>query len=613
MRCLRPSTATILTTLAALTCTSSAVAQEYFQDQPNPFGTQACNGSGCWTNYMQLTDIDNDGDLDVLFPNARGFFNIANPAQPLVMYKNGGNATFTDVSQDLGGGYSGWVRQVAIADISGDGFADIYMPTANGTANKFFINDGTGKFTDEAAARLPGLSSKAGATRFGDVDNDGDLDLFVGDNWTGLGGGAIAHLYINDGTGKFTETATPLPTQAFGDEPDDFDLLDMDGDFDLDIFVNMHSGMKGSLWVNDGTGKFTDVSANIPSQQGGLFRYGPVPCDVDGDGDLDIWQDNAVSPGGREQLLINDGTGKFANETADRVTGNPGADDNGVACVDVDGDGDLDAAIMSLSDEERVLINDGTGKFTYQAGAFTPVGDPTLWFDFGDLNGDGRLDVITAQGELQPELERVYLGTNLVPVDTVAPKIRAVESIATPTPDDAPVVRFAVSDNTTTDTGPRLQKAFIKITAPSASEVTAAFMGGDLFRAVLPKLAGGTQVSFEACATDRQGNTGCSEKFSYTVSGMGAGPGGGGPGGSGGSGASGGAGGSGASGGNGSGANGGSGEGGSGGSGGDFNLEDGSGCGCGIPGADPKSGALAFGIAGALAALARRRRSRARR
>jgi MYXO-CTERM domain-containing protein len=136
-------------------------------------------------------------------------------------------------------------------------------------------------------------------------------------------------------------------------------------------------------------------------------------------------------------------------------------------------------------------------------------------------------------------------------------------------------------------------------------------MGGDLFRAVLPKLAGGTQVSFEACATDRQGNTGCSETFSYTVSGMGAGPGGGGPGGSGGSGASGGAGGSGASGGNGSGANGGSGEGGSGGSGGDFNLEDG-GCGCGIPGADPKSGALAFGIAGALAALARRRRARVR-
>ena len=613
MRRHRLHTATVLTALAALTFSASAAGQEYFQSQPDPFAPQACNGNGCWTNYMQLADVDNDGDLDVLFANSNGFFTISGSAQPLVMYRNNGDATFTNASSDLGGGFSGWVRQVAIADISGDGFVDLYVPTANGTPDKFFINDGTGKFTDEAAARLPGVSSKAGAVRFGDVDNDGDLDLFVGDNWTGLNGGAIAHLYLNDGTGKFTESANPLPSVAFGDEPDDFDLFDADGDFDLDLFVNMHSGMKGSLWINDGTGKFSDLSANIPSQQGGLFRYGPVACDVDGDGDLDIWQDNAVSPGGREQLLINDGTGKFTNETADRVTGNPSADDNGLACVDVDGDGDLDAVIMSLSNQERVLFNDGTGKFTYQAGTFSQVNDPTLWFDFGDLNGDGRLDVVTAQGEGNPATERLYLGTSLVPVDTVPPKIRAVESVVGPSPDDAPVVRFGVSDNTTTDTGPRLQKAFIKITAPSASEVTAVFAGGDLFRAVLPKQAGGAEVSFQACAVDRQGNEGCSEAVSYTVSGSsgpgGGGPGGGGPGGggAGGSGAAGGQGG----GGGGQGGNGGAGpggKGGSGGSGGDFALEEG-GCGCGIPGADPKAGALAVALAGALAALRRRRRS----
>ena len=608
MRSLRSSTATILTTLTALACSSPAIAQELFQAQPDPFTPQACGGAGCWTNYMQLADIDNDGDLDVLFPNARGFFGKQNPAQPLVMYKNDGSAKFADASADLGGGYSGWVRQVAIADVSGDGFVDLYVPAAHGDPDKFFINDGTGKFTDESATRLPGVASNAGATRFGDVDNDGDLDLFVGDNWTGLGGGAIAHLYLNDGTGKFAESADPLPTVAFGDEPDDFDLVDIDGDLDLDLFVNMHSGMKGSLWLNDGTGKFADASGNVPSQQGGLFRYGPVPCDVDGDGDLDIWQDNAVSPGGKEQLLINDGTGKLTNETAARVIDNPGADDNGVACVDVDGDGDLDAAIMSLSNEERVLFNDGTGKFTFQNGTFTPLGDPTLWFDFGDLNGDGRLDVITAQGELSPELEVLYLGTSQVPVDTVAPKIRAVESVPAPSPDDAPVFRFAVSDNTTTDTGPRLQKAYLKVTAPSAAEVVASFMGGDLFRAVLPKYAGGTDVSFQACATDRQGNEGCSAAITYTVSGMGVG--GGGPGGNGGAGGSGANGGSGASGG-GAGAAGGSG--GSGGGGGDDLDLEGGGCGCSVPGADSKSGALALGALGLLAALARRRRNRSTR
>ncbi len=99
------------------------------------------------------------------------------------------------------------------------------------------------------------------------------------------------------------------------------------------------------------------------------LKYGPVACDVDGDGDLDLWVDNS-GPNYTEQLLINDGTGHFADETAMRVTGNPGGDDNGVACIDLDGDGDMDAAIAALGGNERVLINDGTGKFTLLAGVF---------------------------------------------------------------------------------------------------------------------------------------------------------------------------------------------------------------------------------------------------
>lgn len=92
---------------------------------------------------------------------------------------------------------------------------------------------------------------------------------------------------------------------------------------------------------------------------------------------------NSVNPGGREMLLINDGTGKFTDKTGARVTGNPASDDNGLACVDVDGDGDFDVAIMSLGTPERVLINDGTGKFTFIDNGFTNVSDPTLWFDLG--------------------------------------------------------------------------------------------------------------------------------------------------------------------------------------------------------------------------------------
>jgi len=603
-----------------MTLAGSAAAESYFTEVVSPFGTQPCNGGGCYTNYLIVVDIDNDNKLDVLVPNS------GSGDQPLVVYQNKGDATFTNVSATAVGGYASAVRVVAVADITGDGFVDFYAPNAKGAVDKFFINDGTGKFVDEAATRLPGVSSHSGAARFVDIDNDGDLDLLVGDS-VGGGGGTVAHLYFNDGTGKFTESATPLPLSSGGSQPYDFDLLDCDGDFDLDLFVDMHSG-KGLLWKNDGTGVFTDVTVNLPPQSG--LKYGPVTCDVDGDGDLDIWQDNS-GPGYTEQLMINDGTGKYTDETAARVTGNPGADDNGVTCVDIDGDGDLDAVVTALGQPERLLKNDGTGHFVLETGAFPSPGDSSLWADFGDLNGDGKLDLVTGQGESGTFIERAYIGSGASVVDITAPRIRAVETVSAGTPDDSPVLRFAVSDNATTDTGPRLQKAYVKLISPAAPEVKASFIGGDMFRAVLPAQAGDTMVTFQACAKDRQGNEGCSAMISYVVGGVGpatttgvasggtGGAGGGmggtggvspvGPGGTGGATSS--------AGGNGTGGNAGTGAtnaggNGTGGTGGDFTLDPG-GCGCAIPGSDPRSSTLALTLFGALTMLARRRKTRPHR
>lgn len=578
-----------------------ASAAKYFTEVPNALGTQPCgtgNSQGCYTNYLLVADLDNDGKLDIVIPNS------GSGDQPFLIYKNNGDATFTDVSATAVNGFAGKVRVVAAADVTGDGFLDLYAPSAAGQADKFFINDGTGNFEDEAATRLPGVNSHSGAVRFGDVDGDGDMDLLVGDS-VGGGGGPIAHLYLNDGAGKFAESPSPLPSSAQGNQPYDFDLLDMDGDFDLDLFIDMHSG-KGSLWQNDGTGKFTDVTANLPAQSG--LKYGPGTCDVDGDGDVDIWQDNS-GPNYTEQLMINDGTGKFADETSQRVTGNPGADDNGVTCIDADGDGDFDAAITALGGPERLLMNDGTGHFALEQGAFPTPGDSSLWADFGDLNGDGKLDVVTGQGESGAFLNKVYIGSDAAVVDTTPPRFRAVEQVANVTPDDAPVVRFAVADNAATDTGPRLKTATIKITTPSAAEIAASFIGGDLFRAVLPKQAGGAEVSYQACAVDRQGNEACSPALSYTVSGMGpatTGSGGTGGSGTGGSGTGGNGTGGNGTGGSGTGAGSAGGQGGSG--GGTLDLDEGGGCGCAVPGASPRTGALALALAGALAALSRRRR-----
>jgi MYXO-CTERM domain-containing protein len=508
-----------LLALAIVCVASTAGADPYFEEKVAAFGPQACAPEGCWTNYLQIVDLDGDGDLDVVMPNASGFFVKGAESQPLLVYLNDGAGNFTDGSQAMVGGTSGWFRQVAFGDVDGDGKVDMYVPDAWGATDKLFINKGNGTMSDEAPVRLPGVASHAGAARFGDVDNDGDLDLLVGDSWT-TAATPFAHLYLNDGSGKLTESSTTLPTAKAGTQAVDFDLLDADGDFDLDLLINFHQG-KNSLWINDGKGGFTDAAFPAVGA-GSQFHYGPVACDVDGDGDLDVAIDNT---GGSylEQLLVNDGKGKFTDETTARITGNvSGADDNGLACVDVDGDGDFDLAIMSLGANERILVNDGTGHFALTATpAFSVVSDGTLWFDFGDLDGDGKLDAVTGQGETT-FVDRFYRGTALAPVDTRAPGFRAVEQVGPKVgAGKKPIVRFAVFDSTTTDTGPRLQKAYVKVTTDQGTtEVPAVFVGGDLFRAELPAQARlGTTVTYATCAKDRRGNDGCAKTKSYTIEG----------------------------------------------------------------------------------------------
>jgi MYXO-CTERM domain-containing protein len=136
-------------------------------------------------------------------------------------------------------------------------------------------------------------------------------------------------------------------------------------------------------------------------------------------------------------------------------------------------------------------------------------------------------------------VEQVYLGTSNVPVDALPPRIIAVQTLPSSIGAGAlPVVRYAVSDESTTDVGPRLSRTFARVTVDGGAptEVEGRFMGGDLFRLTLPEQGmQGATVSFEVCAVDRQGNEGCSPMQSYVIEGTtGVGVGGGGQGGAGG-------------------------------------------------------------------------------
>ena len=572
---------------------SEAEAVQYF-DAPSTI-----DNNSEWTNYLRLADLDGDSDLDLIVPNCAGFFN--NPgAQNLRVYFNDGG-TFTEVTAAaLGGAQNLATRVVAVGDINGDGANDIFAPSAAGAADILWVNNGSGTFTNEAATRLPGggTSSRSAGARFGDVDGDGDLDLLVTLGYN-TGDTPVAALYINDGVGNFT-ASTSIPMSGVGTDPDDVDFLDFDRDFDLDVLITTHGG-SSILWRND-DGAFVDVSSQLAPPDGGPFKYGPSVCDVDGDGDLDIFVDN-VGPGGKgEQLLINDGMGNFADETAQRVTGNPnGADDNGVMCVDVDDDGDFDAIVTALGPGERVLINDGMGNFTHNTmdpGFPTNSGDCSLWADYGDLDGDGRLEAVTGQGECSgSNVNKVYPGSASQPVDTTPPVITAVETVDVPDAGQDLVIRYAVSDRYVSDSGPRLSSAYanVSVDGGAATAAEATFMGGDLFRVVIPSEADGAMVSVELCAEDRQGNVGCSQPLGYVVGDPSSGVGGGGAGGSGGVGGAG-TGGSGAT-------------SGAGGSGDGFSVDEDDGCGCTVPGGDSRTGALALlGLGLGIAVMRRRRR-----
>lgn len=563
--------------LVAFVCVTAlpaaASAQLLFEDQPNAL-PQGCNGSGCWTNYARMTDLDGDGDLDLVGVNCGNFFGTS--PQPLLVWTNDGEGAFT--TSNMLGNIVAPLRQIAIGDVDGDDDADVYIPSAgNVQADRLLIQNAPGVFADEASARLPaGLSSDAGFTRMGDLDGDGDLDLIVGGAYSNAGE-QPAYLFFNDGAGNFTASTTSYPLTALGSNPDDVDLADLDGDFDLDVLINVHEG-QNEFWINDGAGNF--VTADAPTLALDHFHYGPVFCDVDGDDDLDMFVDNdGVTGDFLEQLALNDGAGNFT-DASDQISGNIDNDDNLIACVDFDDDGDFDILIGALNARERVFRNDGSGNFTPVSNAFDGPQDPTLWLELGDVNGDNRLDVFTVQGE-QPggERDRVYFGTADRAADSKPPTVRIGEDV-TLSPTEETVVRFALSDNATTDEGARLSKVFVLV---GATEVPARYMGGDLYRAVLPA---SDETSFKICAVDLAGNAidGCPG---------GTGEGGGSEGGSGPQGGNSNNGGNGANGG--SSNNGGAGA--SGGAGSDSDSGSDDGCGCALPGSSRTDASHLFALA----------------
>lgn len=479
---------------------------------------QACGtGSerGCYTNYAVVADLDDDGKLDLVMANGGDHFFPSDP-EPQSIFFGDGNGAFADGTSAFPGLAPSIVRQVAIADFDGDGRLDVYMPSGYGTTDdQLFMQASPRRFTAEANRIAGSKRSHAGGVHAGDIDNDGDIDIVVADwgNQPNDGASGVSAVTIrvleNDGRGHFTAKAT-LPAPG-GSSATDIDLQDVNGDFSLDIVLTNRNG-QSRLYFNDGRGTFTDVTESkaFPKKQG-PFTFNAELCDIDGDGHLDLFFDGGASnlANHATQILMNDGTGRFTDETTARIPTEPRSDDNQVKCVDFDNDGHMDLVVASLTNATEKLFRnvDGRGNFEFVPNAFPSLRDPTLSLDFGDFDGDGRVDMMTAQGEVggAPFLDRIFKNTS-PNTDRNKPVFRALEkphaSAQKPTP-----IHVAVSDAHTSETGQHVKAVGFTVTVDGkATDLPATFVGGDLFRAIIPAQARGAKIQVAAHATDRAGN-----------------------------------------------------------------------------------------------------------
>src|SRR5829696_333478 len=464
-----------------------------------------------WTNKVELADINGDGLVDILFANGGDYDYPGEPTLSQVFLNQSPDQMFEEATKQVLPNAM-LARVIKVRDVNADGSPDILVGTTFQTQSRLYLGDGSGDFTDVTKTHLPQIKASVGDLEFGDIDGDGDLDIVLADWGRGspmLSDGGRTMLWLNDGTGHLTDATQARMPDVLVQFSWELEFVDVDNDYDLDILVSCKVCGGSYLFENDGTGTFTDVTPGKLPQ----FRnnYDFEAMDVNGDDYLDVVTIND-GIGDREQIFINDRQGAFDNETS-RLwpdSENVGFDDNMDTFLDFDSDGDADLLIGSLTDPDRLLINDVSGKLKLINDSLQPIlGDTygTLGIAVADLNSDCRLDVVQAQGE-SAWPEKVYLGKD-IPADTAPPVITRVEKVSASGTDRPIRVRARVHDNKSPTMPHDWRSVVLRWrTDGQTHQRSMQWYGEYLWRGMIDKPPAG-DFSYEVCATDAAGNKAC--------------------------------------------------------------------------------------------------------
>jgi hypothetical protein len=303
-----------------------------------------------------VTDLDADGDLDVY---------VTRPYSADLLYMNDGTGVFADVAADVGLGDTLPTSGAAFGDVDGDGDDDLYVTTLGELRHWLFINE-DGVFVEDAEARGAAIADEnqhAGSTPvFADYDLDGDLDLYVGEWRTSAIGLQPSHARLLRNLGPDSPGTFEDVTEAAG--------LDIDG-----VYIAVDSDIDGTFVLSAG---WSDL-------------------DADDYPDLLLACDFHTS-----RLFWNQQDDTFLDGTD---LAGVGTDENGMgsAVADYDGDGDLDWFVTSIDGEykngNRLYRNDGSRTFgdaTDDAGV--RHGDWGWGASFFDHDLDGDRDLVMTNG-----------------------------------------------------------------------------------------------------------------------------------------------------------------------------------------------------------------------
>lgn len=318
-------------------------------------------------------------------------------------------------------------RYFVIADFNHDGRQDLFVaahgydaPPHSGEANVLLISNPDGTYTDRSSTipQAPDFSHSACA---GDINGDGNLDIYVGNIKSG---GSVVGPYflLGNGDGTFVTARSGLPAKILSAEESFLScaIVDIDGDGLQDLVLGTwsHQGYFDSIVLfGDGRGDFTRRPRSVlPASPFGDKTYVVqiVPLDVDRDGRPDlIILTLPIAEGVGLQVLINKGGGSFADETSTRI-GPSALRLNGVGCifirlVDLDGDG-WDDFYCDMPNwdagEPRYWMNNGNGTWSPASTDRFPGGSNFGYMNPLDFDRDGRLDFV--QVSHTPEGDVMY-------------------------------------------------------------------------------------------------------------------------------------------------------------------------------------------------------------